>query len=121
MKKLHLFSILLLAMIQLQCQKITSCNADICSNERTTKATVTNQEGVMGTFTNNTERRWMINVFNYSTSVHVMTCIICGDIPDSLKLMNKKVVFSGELKDACGIVDSDETNRFSIIKPLSIR
>ena len=75
----------------------------------------------MGTFTNNNNRRWMINVFNDSGGGLKMTCIICGDIPDSLKLMNKKVIFSGELKDACGIVDSNEESKYFIITPSSIR
>lgn len=120
-EKIQLFTILLFAMFQLQCKKIASCNAEICSSQRTTKQTVTNQEGLMGTFTNNSDRRWMINVFNDSGLGLKMTCIICGDIPDSLKLMNKKVIFSGELKDACGVVDSNEESKFFIITPSSIR
>jgi hypothetical protein len=121
MKKLHIFTIILLAIFQLQCKKITSCNADICSSKRITKQTASNQEGVMGIYINNNERRWMINVFNNPGSGLKMTCIICGDIPDSLKVMTKSVVFSGELKDASGIVDSNEEIKFFIITPSSIR
>ena len=75
----------------------------------------------MGTYTNNNDRRWMINVFNKPGSGLKMTCIICGDIPYSLKVMSKKVVFSGELKDACGIVDNNEEFKFfhyTLIYPL---
>ena len=63
----------------------------------------------------------MINVFNDPGSCLKMTCIICGDIPYSLKVMSKKVVFSGELKDACGIVDNEVDRKFFIITPSSIR
>ena len=121
MKKLQLLTIILLAMFQFQCKKITSCNADICSNTRTTKQTATNEEGVMGIFVNGDDRRWMINVFNNPGSGVRMTCIICGDIPDSLKVMTKRVVFSGELKDACGIADNEDDRKFFIITPSSIR
>lgn len=121
MKKLHLFAVILLAMFQFQCKKITSCNVDICSSKRITKQTVTNQEGVMGTYTNNNDRRWMINVVNDLGAIIGTTCIICGDISDSLKVMSKKVVFSGELKDVCGIVDNEVDRKFFIITPSSIR
>lgn len=121
MKKLDLFPIILLAMSQLQCKKINSCNADICSSKRITKQTVTNQEGVMGTYLNNNDRRWMINLINNPGSDFRTTCIICGDIPDSLKVMTKRVVFSGELKDACGVADNDVDQKFFIITPSSIR
>ena len=63
----------------------------------------------------------MINVFNNPGFGLKMSCIICGDIPDSLKVMNKRVVFSGELKDACGIVDQNEEKMFYIVTPSSIR
>ena len=75
----------------------------------------------MGTYTNNDGTRWMIVVFDNMTVGPKMQCIICGDIADSLKQMNRRVVFSGELKDACGIVDSDELDRFFIVRPSSIR
>lgn len=61
----------------------------------------------MGNYIKNNDRKWMINVFNNPGQGLTMTCIICGDIPDSLKVMSKKIVFNGELKDACGMVDSD--------------
>lgn len=121
MGRLRLYILLLVTTFQFQCKKIISCSADICSNKRTTKQTVTNQEGVMGTFMNNNESRWMINVFDDASFGLKMTCIICGDFSDSLKVMNKKVIFSGELKDACGVVDSNEESKFFIITPSSIR
>ena len=108
-------------MFQFQCKKSSSCNADICSKTRITKQTATNQEGVMGIYINNNDRRWMINVFNNPGSGLKMTCIICGDIPDSLKVMTKRVVFSAELKDACGIADNEVDRKFFIITPSSIR
>ena len=108
-------------MFQFQCKKINSCNADICSNVRTTKQTATNQEGVMGIYINNNDRRWMINVVNDLGAIVGTTCIICGDIPDSLKVMTKRVVFSAELKDACGIADNEVDRKFFIITPSSIR
>ena len=66
----------------------------------------------MGIFANNNGRRWMINVFDDRSSGVIKTCIICGDIPDSLKLMNKQIEFSGALKDACGFVDSGDEMKF---------
>lgn len=110
-KKLHLFTIILLAMFQLQHKKITFCIANICSSKRITKQPVTKQEGEVGNYIINNDRRWMINFFINSGSGLKMTCIICGDIPDSLKIMTKRVVFSGELKDACGIADNEEEQK----------
>lgn len=121
MKRLYLYILLLFSICQLQCKKIISCSEEVCSSKRITKQTVTNQEGVMGRFTNNNENRWMINVFDDAGFGLKMTCIICGDIPDSLKVMSKKVIFSGELKDACGVVDSNEESKFFVITPSSIR
>jgi hypothetical protein len=108
------------AFIHFCCKKTDACKEDICSANRITKKSFTNQAGIMGTFTTNTESRWMINVFNGGPGP-VATCIICGDIPDSLKIMNKQVVFSGDLKDACGIVDPEEENRFYIVRPTEIK
>ena len=74
----------------------------------------------MGISIINNDRRWMINVVNDLGAIVGTTCIICGDIPDSLKVMSKKVVFNGELKDACGIVDNEVDRKFFIITPSSI-
>jgi hypothetical protein len=116
-----IFFIIVFCSIFSQCKKITSCNADICSSERITKQTVSNVEGLMGTYTNNDGTRWMIVVFNDIGLGPKMQCIICGDIADSLQQMNRRVVFSGELKDACGIVDNAELDRVFIVRPSSIR
>lgn len=75
----------------------------------------------MGVFMQNNDRRWMINVFEDMSQGLKKTCIICGDLPDSLKLMNKQVVFSGELKDACGYIDAEDEKKFFIITPSAIR
>jgi len=114
------FSVLFLLFLP-SCKKIKSCNANPCSSERITKEIVTDQKGIMGVFMQNNDRRWMINVFEDMSQGVIKTCIICGDIPDSLKLMNKQVVFSGELKDACGYVDAEDQKRFFIITPTAIR
>jgi hypothetical protein len=103
------------------CRKIISCNADICNSKRKKLETVTNQKGIMGISINNNDRRWMINVFDEYGLSAVKSCIICGDIPDSLKQMNKQVVFSGELKDACGYYDNTENNKYFIVTPTLIR
>jgi len=75
MKKLHLFTVILLAIFQFKCKKITLCNVDICSSKQTTKQTVTNQ-GVMGISIINNDRRWMINVLNDLSAIIGTTCII---------------------------------------------
>jgi hypothetical protein len=103
------------------CTRIKSCNADVCSPERKTLETVTNQEGIMGISINNNDRRWMINLFDNVGNEPRKTCIICGDIPDSLKQMNKRVVFSGELKEASGYIDDTDNIKYFIVTPNSIR
>lgn len=75
----------------------------------------------MGKYINNTDSRWMINVFNDPGSGLKMTCIICGNIPDSLQVMNKSVIFSGELKDACGIEENSEVTKFFVVTPTAIQ
>ena len=64
MKILRLLIFILLASLQFQCKKDNPCDADICSNKRTTKQTAIKQEGVMGNYIKNNDRKWMINVFN---------------------------------------------------------
>ena len=120
MKKIILLSIITCIFLQIHCKKNYPCIEDICSINRATKKWAINERGVMGTFTTNTESRWMINVFDDTPGLK-MTCILCGDFPDSFKVMNKAIVFSGALKDACGIVDAEDLDRYYIVNPTAIR
>ncbi len=58
--------------------------------------TATNLSGPIGYY--NDIRKWAVNVPIQNTIDGLRTCIICTDIPDSLKTIGKIVTFSGDLK-----------------------
>lgn len=80
--------------------KQTNCDFDGCDSRRTTIVTANNWSGQLGYF--NELRRWAINYHVPNTIDSTLTCIICYDIPDSLKQIGKVVIFSGDIKDGCG-------------------
>ena len=47
-------------------------------------------------------RKWAVNVHIPNTIDGIRTCIICSDIPDSLKVIGGTLKFSGDLKESCG-------------------
>jgi len=77
----------------------SSCDFDMCDSRRKTVLTANNWTGSLGYY--NDLRKWAINVSIPNTIDGIRTCIICPDIPDSLKTMGRLVTFSGELKESC--------------------
>jgi hypothetical protein len=55
---------------------------------------------------NNEFKKWTVNVRIPYSLDGTSTCILCTDIPDSLKVVGKIATFSGELKETCAIVTS---------------
>lgn len=80
-------------------KKINTCELDICDGRRKTIMTATEWSGTLGYY--NDLRKWAINVPIANTIDGLRTCIICVDIPDSLKTIGRIVTFSGELKESC--------------------
>lgn len=84
----------------LGCKKdINTCELDICDVRRKTVMTAINWSGPLGYY--NDLRKWAVNVPIPNTIDGLRTCIICVDIPDSLKTIGRIVTFSGELKESC--------------------
>lgn len=93
-------SINLLVVLFIGCiKKVNTCELDMCDNQRKTVMIATNWSGPLGYYNN--LRKWAINVPIPNTIDGLRTCIICIDIPDSLKTMGRIVTFSGNLKESC--------------------
>jgi hypothetical protein len=94
-------SILLILVFGLGCKKskLNTCELDMCDERRETVMTVNNCSGPLGYY--NDLRKWAVNVSIPNTIDGLRTCIICVDIPDSLKTIGRIVSFSGELKESC--------------------
>ncbi len=81
------------------CKKMNSCLYDSCDPKRKTVLKATEWTGTLGYY--NDIRKWAINVAIPNSIDGIRTCIICTDIPDSLKVVGSFVTFSGELKESC--------------------
>jgi hypothetical protein len=98
LKSLVLFSAILVS----SCKKTTetnTCLLDSCNPNRKTVLAANEWTGPLGYY--NDIRKWAVNVAIPNTFDGVRTCIICTDIPDSLKTIGTFVTFSGELKESC--------------------
>jgi hypothetical protein len=91
--------IYLTAIFLFGCKKTDTCELDICDSQRKTIISATNWSGTLGYY--NDLRKWAVNVPIPNTIDGLRTCIICIDIPDSLKTLGRIVTFSGELKESC--------------------
>ena len=99
----NIFLIIIVLFILISCKKssseIDSCSYDSCDPKRKTVLLASDWRGTLGYY--NDIRKWAVNVSIPNTIDGVRTCIICSDIPDSLKVMGSFVTFSGELKESC--------------------
>jgi hypothetical protein len=95
--------ILVTSFIFLSCKKtkteIETCTLNSCDPNRKTILVANEWTGTLGYY--NELRKWAVNVSIPNTYDGVRTCIICTDIPDSLKTIGNFVTFSGELKESC--------------------
>lgn len=107
--KLHfinstLIAILLSSLVLTSCKKnreeFNTCSYDACDSRRKTVVVASNWRGQLGYY--NDLRKWAVNYHLPGTYDSTMTCIICTDIPDSLKTIGTVVNFSGEIKEGCG-------------------
>lgn len=96
---LNLMSIALIAN-SFSCKKQNLCDTDMCDSKRKTVFKADNWKGTLGYYNN--LRKWTVNVHIPNTIDGLRTCIICPDIPDSLKTMGRTVTFSGDIKESCG-------------------
>jgi hypothetical protein len=101
MNKVNFYFLFLALTLGFSCKKDKdTCQYDSCDSRRRTVMTATNWSGRLGYF--NDLRKWAVNVSIPNTTDGLRTCIICSDIPDSLKVIGKMVTFSGDLKESCG-------------------
>lgn len=97
---IHRIFILLILVSGLACEKskVNTYELDMCDARRKTVMTATNWSGPLGYY--NDIQKWAVNVSIPNTIDGLRTCIICVDIPDSLKTIGRVVTFSGELKES---------------------
>jgi hypothetical protein len=81
-------------------RQFNTCEFNMCDDRRTTVMTAINWSGTLGYY--NDLRKWAVNVPIANSIDGLRTCIICTDIPDSLKTIGRIVTFSGDLKESCG-------------------
>ncbi len=79
--------------------KIDTCLLVSCDETRLTVMTATDWSGTLGYY--NDLRKWAVNVSIPNTIDGLRTCILCTDIPDSLKTIGRIVTFTGDLKESC--------------------
>ena len=104
MKTIFSIAIIFILLSSNACKKNqqSSCDFDMCDSRRNTVLIATNWSGSLGYY--NDFRKWAINVSIPNSIDGIRTCIICGNIPDSLKKIGRIVTFSGELKENCNDV-----------------
>ena len=78
------------------CKKDSTNNTVPCDSKQPTLLIATQWRGTLGYY--NDLRKWAVNVSIPNSVDGVRTCIICSDLPDSLKVLGSTVTFSGELK-----------------------
>jgi hypothetical protein len=104
MKIINSLFVLLLLISAISCKKtkgkIDTCVYDSCDPNRKTYLIANDLQGRLGYF--NDLRKWAVNVNVPNTYDSVLVCILCKDIPDSLKTIGRVVTFSGEIKEGCG-------------------
>jgi hypothetical protein len=99
MKNLATLFIALIVLSNCKKSNENTCEYDMCDSQRITIMTATNWSGPLGYY--NDTRKWAINVSIPNTIDGIRTCIICTDIPDSIKSIGRIVTFSGNLKESC--------------------
>ena len=99
----QIVSFLTIFIMVLSCKKtkteINTCTLNSCDPKRKTVLVANEWTGTLGYY--NDIRKWAVNVAIPNTIDGLRTCIICTDIPDSLKSIGNFVTFSGELKESC--------------------
>ena len=95
-----LFTFLILTSCKKNRVDVNTCEYEACDSRRKTVAVASNWRGQLGYY--NDLRKWAVNYHLPGTYDSTMTCIICTDIPDSLKTIGTTVSVSGEIKEGCG-------------------
>jgi hypothetical protein len=84
---------------------ITSCNktktttCDSCDQVKNTVFFALDWKGVMSYESD--LNKWSVNVHIPNTIDGLRVCVLCSEIPDSLKVIGKQAVFSGAIKETC--------------------
>ncbi len=100
MKILIYLTILTFTLVSIEsCKKDNLCKYDSCDPKRKTVLNATEWTGTLGYY--NDLRKWAVNIAIPNSIDGIRTCIICTDIPDSLKVIGSFVTFSGQLKESC--------------------
>lgn len=99
MKQISILLILISIVFSCGKSKVDTCQLDSCDDRRLTVMTAEKWTGTLGYY--NDLRKWAVNVPIANTVDGIRTCIICTDIPDSLKFIGRTVTISGALKESC--------------------
>lgn len=98
--KILTISLLLLFIVSSGCDTpMNGCEYGPCDPLRKTVKVITDQKGEMAYI--DSLDKWAVNLTQPGYD-NLWTCILCGEIPDSLQVPGKVVVISGELKASCG-------------------
>lgn len=81
------------------CKKTTNENCDACNPIKNTVYIAAGWQGLIGY--NSNVSKWTVNKFVPNSIDGIQVAIICTDLPDSLKVIGKQVIFSGEIKESC--------------------
>lgn len=114
---------LLLSLILLgSCERyqVKPCELDSCDDRR---PTIFNAEEWAGTITyNNSINRWGVRTINFGNANGYKYCYFCIDVNDTFKVVDKPVVFSGHLKEACNIPSRPTVyDEIYYVKPTMLR
>jgi hypothetical protein len=81
------------------CNKTKTTTCEACDEVKNTVFIATDWYGKMSY--NNDLNKWAVNVHIPNTIDGLRVCILCSDIPDSLKVIGKTAIFSGDVKETC--------------------
>lgn len=100
MKYLLYVTALVIATYSLSCKKQYSTDLGMCDLSLQTVFKADNWSGNLSYYSD--LKKWAVNVHINNTIDGLRTCIICPDIPDSLKTVGRTVTFSGDVKESNG-------------------
>lgn len=94
-----LFFVIVILFSSCEKYKQNTCLLDVCDGRRFTKVTADNTNGIM--VYNNVIDRWGIVSIVIGNVGRKRTSYICGPLNDTFKVADKKVIYSGYLKESC--------------------
>jgi hypothetical protein len=97
---LILFCFLIITLTSCQKYRQNTCQFTDCDSRRITRFVAEEWNGRM--IYNNDINKWGIRSLVTGNALRTRIALICGPLNDSFKIINKSVVYSGNLKESCG-------------------